>query len=357
MRLAVLFLIGSLSLAYGHDPGLSTVTVKTLPGRLAAEATFARADIEALVPLDVNHDGKVSAQEWQHAGPLLEPLLRDTLVVRENDGTTGMTEIGFQLAENDNFRVAGNVRAEGAKVTLESPLLKQLPRGHRQFISVLNNQGTPIAEALFTAENKALDVNAETAEEPRHLQTATTFGGFFLMGVEHILTGYDHLIFLFGLLIAMSQFRATLWMISCFTLAHSATLALAAFDLVRVPAHIVEPLIAATIIYVGLENLLRLHNPTGRWRLALIFGLVHGLGFATDLKEKVAGMVDEKIVFPLVSFNLGVELGQMAIASLVLPMIWWFRNEPVVIRVMVPACSVVVIVAGAWWLLERTLLS
>ena len=69
MRLAVLFLIGSLSLACGHDPGLSTVTVKTLPGRLAAEATFARADIEALVPLDVNHDGKVSAQEWQRADP------------------------------------------------------------------------------------------------------------------------------------------------------------------------------------------------------------------------------------------------------------------------------------------------
>ena len=356
MRLAVLFLIGSLSLACGHDPGLSTVTVKTLPGRLAAEATFARADIEALVPLDMNHDGKVSAKEWEQARPILESLLRDTLVVRGSDGTTGMTEIGFQLDENDNFHVGGVLRAEGAKLTLESPLLKQLPRGHRQFISVLINQGAPVGEALLTAENYALEVDAGIGEERRHLQSAATFGGFFFMGVEHILTGYDHLIFLFGLLIAISQFRATLWVITCFTLAHSVTLALAAFDVVRIPEQIVEPLIAATIIYVGVENLLRLGNATGRWRLALIFGLVHGLGFATDLKEKVAGMSGEKIVVPLVSFNLGVEVGQLVVAALVLPLTWWLRSQAGLRRSLVPSCSTLVVLAGAWWLVQRTLL-
>ena len=196
----------------------------------------------------------------------------------------------------------------------------------------------------------------ELAEEPRHMQSAATFGGFFFMGVEHILTGYDHLIFLFGLLIAMSQFRATLWVITCFTLAHSVTLALAAFDLVRVPEQIVEPLIAATIIYVGVENLLRLDNATGRWRLALIFGLVHGLGFATDLKEKVGGMSGEKIVVPLMSFNLGVEVGQLAVAALVLPLIWWLRSQPGLRRSLVPSCSTLVVLAGAWWLVQRTLL-
>ena len=127
MRLAILFFIGSL------QPGLRP---RSRPkhgdredpsGRLAAEATFARADIEALVPLDMNHDGKVSSQEWQQARPILEPLLRDTLVVRGSDGTTGMTEIGFQLDENDNFHVAGILRAEGAKLTLESPLTQAAP--------------------------------------------------------------------------------------------------------------------------------------------------------------------------------------------------------------------------------------
>jgi hydrogenase/urease accessory protein HupE len=356
MRLAILFFIGTLSLACGHDPGLSTATVKVLPGRLAAEATFARADIEALVPLDVNHDGKVSPQEWQDARPILEPLLRDTLVVRGNDGTTGMTEIGLQLDESDNFHVAGILRAEGAKVTVESPFIKQLPRGHRQFISVQNDQGTPLGEALLTAEDATLDVSTEIAGAPRPSETGTMFGGFFLMGVEHILTGYDHLIFLFGLLIAMTQFRATLGVITCFTLAHSVTLALAAFDVVRIPAHVIEPLIAATIIYVGVENLLHPDYATGRWRLALIFGLVHGLGFATDLKEKVAGLTGERIVIPLLSFNLGVELGQMMVAALVLPFIWWLRSQPGLVRSLVPSCSTLVVVAGAWWLVQRTLL-
>ena len=144
--------------------------MKIFPDHMEAQATFARADIEALVALDVNHDGKVSAQEWQQARPILEPLLRDTLVVRVNDDPTGMTEIGFQLDENDNFHVAGIVRAEGAKFTLESPLLKRLPRGHRQFISVLSNQGTPLGEALLSAEHDTLEVNTEMAEEPRHMQ-------------------------------------------------------------------------------------------------------------------------------------------------------------------------------------------
>ena len=115
-------------------------------------------------------------------------------------------------------------------------------------------------------------------------------------------------------------------------------------------------MIAATIIYVGAENLLRLDNPTGRWRLTLIFGLVHGLGFATDLKEKVAGMIGAKIAVPLVSFNLGVELGQMAVAALVLPLIWWLRTEPAFVRRSVPVCSALVVLAGTWWLLQRTLL-
>ena len=355
MRLAIVSLIGSLSLAWAHDPGLSTAVVKIFPDSIGVEATFARADIEALAPLDVNHDGKISATEWRQARPSLEPLLRETLIVQGNNDPTVLTEVGFQLDENDNFHVAGILRAEGMKFTVESPLIKRLPRGHRQFLSVLDAQGKPIGEALLSVEHDTLEVNREVAEA-RPSEPGATFAGFFFMGVEHILTGFDHLIFLFGLLIAMSQFRATLWVITCFTLAHSVTLALAAFDLVRVPEQIVEPLIAATIIYVGVENLLRLDNATGRWRLALIFGLVHGLGFATDLKEKVAGMNGEKIIVPLLSFNLGVELGQLAVAALVLPLIWWLRSQPGLRRSLVPSCSTLVVLAGAWWLVQRTLL-
>jgi hydrogenase/urease accessory protein HupE len=353
--LAALFL-GVASLAHAHDPGLSTATLKIFPDRLDAEVVFARGDTEALVPLDPNHDGKVSPEEWERAGPDLDLLVREALVVRVNGAAIALTEPRFQLDESNNFHVAGIFSVHDAKaVTVESPLIKRLPRGHRQFISVLDGQGIVLAEALLSADHDVIGVDmperiAETSPK------SSPFRDFFVMGVEHILTGHDHLLFLFGLLIAMSQFRATVWVITCFTLAHSTTLALAAFDVVQVSGRVVEPLVAATIVYVGVENLLRTEGPTGRWRLTLIFGLVHGLGFATDLKEKLGVIGTEKITVPLLSFNLGVELGQMAVAALVLPLIWWLRSEPAFVRTSVPVCSSLVVLGGAWWLLQRTLL-
>ena len=346
------------SLARAHDPGLSTAALKIFPDRLDAEVIFARADIEALEPLDANHDGKVSSEEWERARPNLEPLVRDALTVRVNDAAIAITEPSFQLDENNNFHIVGIFPVHDAKaLTVESPLIKRMPRGHRQFISLLDDKGMTLAEALLSAEQDVIDVDMpkRLAKENPPAKTAT-FREFFVMGVEHILTGPDHLLFLFGLLIAMSQFRATVWVITCFTLAHSTTLALAAFDVVRISGRFVEPLIAATIIYVGMENLLRSEGPTGRWRLTLIFGLVHGLGFATDLKERLAGIIGAEITVPLLSFNLGVELGQMAVAALVLPLIWWLRSEPALVQRSVPVCSVLVVLAGAWWLLQRTLL-
>jgi hydrogenase/urease accessory protein HupE len=347
------------SLAQAHDPGLSTAALKTFPDRLDAEVIFARADIEALVPLDVNHDGNVSPEEWDRARSELEPLVREALNVRVNDAAITIAEPSVHLDENNNFRMAGIFLAQGAKaLAVESPLIKRLPRGHRQFVSVVGGKGIALAEVLLSADHNvfALDVPKGFTDEVQPAKTAT-FREFFIMGVEHILTGYDHLLFLFGLLIAMSPFRATMWVITCFTLAHSTALALAAFDVVRIPGRVVEPLIAATIIYVGAENLLRLDNPTGRWQLTLIFGLIHGLGFATDLKEKLAGMIGAKIAVPLVSFNLGVELGQMAAAVLLLPLLCWLRTETVFVRRSLPVCSALVVLAGTWWLLQRTLLA
>jgi hydrogenase/urease accessory protein HupE len=349
------------SSAQAHDPGLSTAALKVFPDRLEAEVTFARADIEALVPLDQDRDGKVSQLEWDSAQPQLEKLSREALKVLMNGDPVVITGSDFQLDENNNFRISGVFPSRSAKaLKIESPLIPRLARGHRQFMTLVDEQGAPLAEELLSADQNVKELSlpgrlVESTDGRRPPLQIGTFTRFFFSGVEHILTGYDHLLFLFGLLIAMSQFRATVGVITCFTVAHSATLALAAFDLVRIPSHIVEPLIAATIIYVGVENLLRPGGATGRWKLTLIFGMIHGLGFATELKEKLVGMVGAKIAVPLFSFNLGVELGQMAVAALVLPLIWWLRAEPALMRRSLPVCSTLVVLAGAWWLLERTL--
>ena len=353
------FVISLATSVQAHDPGLSTATVKVFSDGLSAEVIFARADIETLVPLDTNHDGRVSPDEWERTRPQLEALSRQALNVLMDGNTIAVTQSGFHLDENNNFQISGIFPSHGAKsLTIESPLINQLARGHRQFLSLYDERGAPLWEELLSANHNVVELSLPNRPR-REFESgkAAAFPEFFFMGIEHILTGYDHLLFLFGLLIAMSKLRATVGVITCFTLAHSTTLALAAFDVVRIPGHIVEPLIAATIIYVGVENLLRSDGATGRWRLTLIFGVIHGLGFATELKERLAGVTGAKIVMPLLSFNLGVELGQISVAALVLPLILWMRSEPIFVRRSVPVFSTLVVLAGAWWLVQSTLLA
>ena len=120
----------------------------------------------------------------------------------------------------------------------------------------------------------------------------------------------------------------------------------------------VEPAIAASIVYVGIENLFggkgRLQ---WRWVLTFAFGLIHGLGFASVLREMGVATAGVAAIVPLVSFNLGVEAGQLSVAAVALPIIWKLRERPSFLRVGVPACSFVVALAGGYWFLERTLLS
>ena len=181
---------------------------------------------------------------------------------------------------------------------------------------------------------------------------------FFALGVEHILTGYDHLLFLAALLLVCGTFREAAVVISCFTLAHSVTLALAALEVVSLPSRVVEAVIAASIVYVAVENVVRVGKERQRlrWRAAVTFafGLVHGLGFASVLRELGLGSAPGGVVMPLLKFNLGVEAGQIAVAAAAFPLILLARRKGSAMdRQLVPAFSAAIAAAGAWWLFER----
>lgn len=184
---------------------------------------------------------------------------------------------------------------------------------------------------------------------------APSFSAFVLLGIRHILGGYDHLLFLLGLFLACERWRTLVVIVSCFTVAHSLTLALATLGYVHLPARIVEPGIAATIAFVGLENLFRPHEPRGRWIYAFAFGLIHGLGFASVLIDLGLGSDRRSLLVPLFSFNLGVELGQLVVAALVLPLLWRLKRHPAFARRGVPALSALVALAGLCWFCERLL--
>jgi hydrogenase/urease accessory protein HupE len=180
-----------------------------------------------------------------------------------------------------------------------------------------------------------------------------SFGNFLALGVKHILTGYDHLLFLFGLLVVARGFVSSLSIITSFTIAHSITLAAATFNLAQIPGRIVEPLIAASIVYVGIENLLRSDVPKARQLVTFGFGLIHGFGFASVLREMGIGAGTGGVALPLLSFNIGVELGQIMVAAVALPIIWKLRANPLFIARWVPACSTAVVLLGSSWFVER----
>jgi hydrogenase/urease accessory protein HupE len=214
-----------------------------------------------------------------------------------------------------------------------------------------------IPAAIVLLFGAALPLLAASTGAPA-AEVSPTFWGFLQLGIAHIWTGYDHLLFLFGLLVVCRSFRSIVIIISCFTVAHSVTLALATWNVVHLPARLVEPMIAASILFVGVENLAR-HGaePRGRWALTFAFGLIHGFGFANVLRDLGVGSNGHGLAMPLFSFNLGVEIGQVTIAALVLPLIWRLRRHPAFVRRGVPALSGLVAAAGLYWLLERTVLS
>ncbi|NND44333.1 MAG: HupE/UreJ family protein [Xanthomonadales bacterium] len=179
-------------------------------------------------------------------------------------------------------------------------------------------------------------------------------GLYLKLGFLHILPkGLDHILFVLALFLAATRWRPWLIQVSAFTLAHTLTLALAASGRIDVPPGIVEPLIAASIAFVAVENCLV--REITRWRPAVVFGfgLFHGLGFAGVLGE--LGLPPGQFLPALVSFNVGVELGQVAVlgaAWLLLHRYFgrtWYRN-----RVVVPA-SLAIAGAGSWWALQRGL--
>ena len=171
-------------------------------------------------------------------------------------------------------------------------------------------------------------------------------------GVHHILIGPDHILFLVGLLLLGGTLRQLLLVVTAFTLAHSITLSLAVLNLLNPPAHLIEPAIALSIVCVGADNLLVGEGRDVRAWIALGFGLIHGFGFASVLQAM--GLPPRDIAWSLVSFNVGVELGQLAIVVVAVWLLSALRNwSTTASRRLTVGGSVVVIAAGAFWFVER----
>ncbi|MBJ6724229.1 HupE/UreJ family protein [Geomesophilobacter sediminis] len=172
---------------------------------------------------------------------------------------------------------------------------------------------------------------------------------FIPLGIEHILTGYDHIAFLLGLIVIGLSVREVLKVITAFTLAHSITLLLAALQVISLNSRFVESVIAISICYIALENLFK-KEVKYRWVITFCFGLIHGFGFASALQELIVGKPN--LVVSVISFNLGVEAGQLMIFFILLPVLYLLKQR-IHFRRITAAVSVAILVLGFTWLIER----
>ena len=363
---AVLLGLGVCGVASAHDPGISMAQGQFRATGLEILVGFAPADAEQLLPPEARVSGKWTQAEFVAAQPLLAGLAPQILELRTSGGAIAPSETRVELAAGDalNFFLVFPLAQPGV-VTLRSRQLGALPAGHRQFVIIADEQGSTLAKKLLSAKDDGMEIPLRPAGETGGGVTvaaepaeAPTFWGFLQLGVEHIWTGYDHLLFLFALLVVCRSFRSIVAIITCFTLAHSITLALATLEVVNLPSRFVEAAIAASIVFVGLENVVRRgEEPKGRWALTFAFGLIHGFGFASVLKDLGVGQGGQGLAMPLFTFNAGVEIGQVVVAACVLPIVWKLRKNEKFLRRGVPALSAAVAAAGLYWFLERTVFS
>lgn len=354
--------IGAVAGAWAHDPGISTAQGQLRADGFELSTGFAPADAEQLLPSAARTSGNWSQAEFEAAHGQLSTLATQLWEVRSGGVVLIPRESRVELAAGDalNFHLVYPRPIGG--FTLRALKLGQLPSGHRAFVIVADERGQLVARKLLSAKDNLLEVGgsppgvADGAADGAPPESAPpTFYGFVKLGIGHIWMGFDHLLFLFALLVVCRTFRSIVGIITCFTLAHSLTLALATLGVFNLPSRLVEPAIAASIVFVGAENLwCRGAEPRGRWGLTFAFGLIHGFGFASVLRELGVGRGGQGITMPLFTFNLGVEIGQIVIAAIVLPVVWQLRKNELFLRRGVPALSAIVTTAGLYWFLERT---
>jgi hydrogenase/urease accessory protein HupE len=363
--LASAIVLWTTKFATAHPMGFSGLRVEVQPKKVHAAMTLHTRDLSAWFPPGKFPDyvNDVCREIERTAGEIVE-IQFDAKPAQVENVRAFSPEVGMIELDVD-YVLPSNAKT----ILVWSKCLPLLPQGHQQLLVVEDARGgkaqTLVEDTLAVDHDSAEgDIPSLAGVSSTQPTTAAAHSAptspprrisFFLLGVEHIVTGYDHLLFLAALLLVCNNFREAAGVITFFTVAHSITLTLAALDLVRLPARIVEPAIAASIVYVGLENIFGKHRFAWRAAITFAFGLVHGLGFAAALREVGLGSTSVGIVMPLVKFSVGLETGQLCIAAVLLKILLTLRKRTDFRRQWVPAGSVLVSLIGAYWLIVRVM--
>jgi hydrogenase/urease accessory protein HupE len=261
----------------------------------------------------------------------------------EINGIVVKTDI--EMVEDRPFAVINltyNIKHKPEKLVIEyNMFLDDSDPSHANFASIKMNGEQQ--EEILSFESREIEIG-----EVSFLQTTKQF---IILGLEHIFTGYDHIMFVISLLIGAKTIRHIFTLVTGFTIAHSITLALATFDIIQLPSRFVESAIALSIVYIALINIFNKDSKHQPW-LAFGFGLIHGFGFAGILSEMK--LDPNHMATSLFSFNIGIEIGQLLIVSIAFPIILWIKKITIKpIKWVIPSTSVAILAFGLVWFIQR----
>jgi hydrogenase/urease accessory protein HupE len=243
--------------------------------------------------------------------------------------------------EGDGLRIDATFACDHAPrvLTVTLYLLAELPPSHRHLLRLSSG---PLSSQV-TLRGAERQASLQLADPPA---AAPSVLAIVRLGIEHIARGWDHLLFLLALVLGERRPRSLVALVTAFTVAHSVALGLAAFGVVTFPARVVEPLIAASIAFVGFDNVRRSRaRSVPRPAAAFAFGLVHGLGFASVLRD--LALPRARLVPALLGFNVGVELGQLAFVLAAWPLVRWLHARPAIDARIARPLSLGIGIAGA----------
>jgi HupE / UreJ protein len=378
----LVLLLSPLALAHKSSDSYLNLTVEqnTITGRW----DVALRDLDFAIGLDQNDDGQITWGELLaeqskveayvlgklqlgQAGQGCNTILQQYQVNTHSDG--GYSSLAFEA------KCPANITA----LDIQYQLLFDLDPTHRGLLNLSNNGNSQTA--IFSSERAsqrfefgtapaATTAPALTASTPiinAPVSWQSTFISFIREGILHIWAGIDHILFLLALLLpSVLERRAGRWVpvdnlrttifsiikiVTAFTIAHSITLTLASLQIIMLPSRLIESVIAASVVLAALNNIVPVVNERRRWLVAGGFGLIHGFGFANVLAD--LGLPTNALVSSLLAFNIGVEIGQLAIVAVFVPLAFVLRNTVFYRRFTLALGSVVVALIAATWMAER----
>ena len=350
--------------ALAHKPSDSYLNFKLIDKTITGRWDIAIRDLDFAVGLDANDDGAIIWGELKAQQQAVTSYALSRLTLK-NDGVACMSSSTDYLVNDrtDGAYVSLGLEATCAaaptKLEVGYTLFADIDPQHRGLLGLTSETGTQTA--ILGPENAAPTL------EVANPNPVAQFAEFVRQGVLHIWEGIDHILFLLALLFPSvlrreggrwvpvlnlrEAFFSVLKIVTAFTLAHSVTLTLASLEVISLPSRLVESVIAASVVLAALNNVFPVVQERRRWLVAFGFGLIHGFGFASVLAD--LGLPKDALVRSLVGFNIGVELGQLAIVVAFLPLAFLARQTVFYKRFTIAAGSLAVAAVAAIWMAER----